>query len=326
MSRVNVAVLRGGDSPLYEESLQTGATVLSQLPEERYNTKDVLIDREGTWHVRGLPVSPHKALQDADVAFVALHGNAAEDGSIQKVLNAYNVPYTGSNVFGSVMAVDKSQARARLKDIPGIKVPQHIVLNANHGYESPQAAALAVFGKFGPRYIVKPLRGGGSLGVLVADSLHELTNILELVFDYVDSIIIEQFVQGQEATCGVVENFREQSRYTLPPVQIQLPAGSKFFDYDAKCDPTLDHMCPANLSSDEKERLQDAARAVHDALGLRHYSRSDFIVTPKGLYFLEANTLPELSPHSLLPRSLDAVGVQLPEFLQHVVTLAHERR
>lgn len=324
--RTNVAVLRGGPSPLYDASLKSGSAVLRLLAEERYNVKDILIDKEGVWHSRGLPVSPHRALQDIDVAFIALHGAYGEDGTVQRVLDAHNVPYTGSKVFGSTIAVDKGRTKQHIGALSGVKVPGYRVLHR----ESTDTVreSQTIFQQFGPPYIVKPLKGGASLGIVIAQNSQELATVLSYVFEYSDSVIVEQYIRGKEATCSVVEHFRNQRYYSLPPVEISVPKDKKWYDYDAKCDDTLEHACPGNFTADEKRRIQDAARLIHQNLNLSGYSRSDFIVATSGVYFLEVNTHPDLYEASLLPKSLDAVGVSLSTFLEHLVRLAqnkHER-
>lgn len=325
MARINVAVLRGGPSSEYEVSLATGAAVIENLSEDKYNVKDILISREGEWHARGLPTTPDRALQDVDVAFIGLHGEFGEDGEVQKILDAHRVPYTGSGVFGSTIAMDKGQTRKQVGALNGIKMPMSSVLVRESVGDDFLGAAQKVFSQFGPAYIVKPLRGGSSVGISLANSVHELADALAGAFDSTDAVIVEQFIQGREATSGVLEGFRDEDLYCLPPIEIIPKEKGGFWDYSAKYDGTTEEICPGNFSDDEKARLQEAARAVHKALGLSHYSRSDFIVAPSGIYFLEVNTLPGLTPNSLLPKSIEAVGMPFPDFLEHLIDLARKR-
>ncbi|PCI30574.1 hypothetical protein COB52_01435 [Candidatus Kaiserbacteria bacterium] len=317
MTRINVGVLRGGPSNEYDISLITGATVLENLPEEKYNVKDILISKNGEWHSRGIPVNPEKALRGIDVVFNALHGEYGEDGEVQKLLDAHRVPYTGSGVFASSLAMNKAKAHSFAKNIPGIRVPEFLVVRKN---DSLKEAAQKVFAQFGPKYIVKPLRGGSSLGIAIAESVSDLPRVLSDAFESTDSVIVEQFISGKEGTCGVVNDFRDSRVYALPPVEIRHT--EHFWSYDSKYDDSTEEICPANFSTSEKKIIEEASIAIHEALGLEHYSRSDFIITPSGIYFLETNTLPGLAPACLLPKALDAVGVSVPDFLDHVVTLA----
>ena len=323
MSRVNVAVLRGGPSNEYDVSLATGAAVLAHLPEERYATKDILIGKDGTWHARGIPTTPDRALQDVDVAFIALHGEYGEDGTVQKMLDAHKIPYTGSGVFPSAIAMDKGRARAHLSSLAGVKMPQHATLHAVDIHDSLHKEAEHIFYQFGPPYIVKPLRGGSSVGIAIAHSILELADALDEVFGLCDAVIIEQFIHGKEGTCGVVDELRGERVYALPPIEIVVPEGKRTFDYEAKYDGTTQELCPAeSFSQHEKETLQHAARAVHEQLGLSHYSRSDFIIAPSGVYFLEVNTLPALRSSTTFLKSTDAVGLRFSDFLTHTLQQA----
>jgi len=175
--------------------------------------------------------------------------------------------------------------------------------------------------------VVKPVSAGSSVGVSLAHSLGELETALEEAFRYSDQAIVEEKISGREATCGVIENFRGLPVYSLLPVEIIKPQDRDFFDYHAKYSGKSQEICPGNFSAGEKEEIQRLAKEAHRVLGLRHYSRSDFIIHPKrGIYILETNSLPGLTPESLFPISLEAVGSNLPEFLDHIVTEALTRR
>tara|TARA_B100000745_G_scaffold299783_1_gene251499 strand:+ start:16954 stop:17907 length:954 start_codon:yes stop_codon:yes gene_type:complete len=317
MARINVGVLRGGPSRKYEVSLATGAAVIAALPEERYNVHDIFISRAGDWHLRGVPVTPNQALRSIDVVFNALHGEFGEDGVVQKILEVHGIPYTGSGVFGSALAMDKAQTYIHGKKIQGVKIPQHVVIHSYEVRTSSLQVAQHIFSQFGPRYVIKPVRGGSSIGGHIANSVHELADMLSEVFDETDTVIVQQHIQGKEGTCGVVDNLREKRVYALPPVESI---------YQNPNMVSIDDMCPGNFSRDEKSRMEHAAREMHRALGLRHYSRSNFIVAPSGIYFLEVNALPELAPESSLPTALSTVGITLSEFLDHVLSLAIARK
>ena len=161
---------------------------------------------------------------------------------------------------------------------------------------------------------------------MIARNTLELGQVLETLLKVYDQVLVEKLIAGREATVGVLENFRDQSLYLLPPVEI-VPR-SEFFDYEAKYDGNTEEICPGRFSTSEKQHLMDAARMVHHTLGLSQYSRTDFILTDDGAYFLEVNTLPGLTDGSLLPKALDAVGVSFTAFIQHLLydTLKHAPR
>lgn len=321
MTKINVAVLRGGPSDEYDVSIATGGSALSHFPDAKYSVRDILISRDGVWHAHGLPTTPDRALQGIDVVFIGLHGEYGEGGEVQNLLDIHAIPYTGSGAFSSRIAMDKGNTRAHLSEIEGVKMPAHIVVKGDE-HPSVQQLSQDIFTQFGPPYVVKPLRGGSSLGVTIAHSVQELPDILERMLKEYGAVIIEQFISGKEATCGVVEGMRGESLYSLPPIEIRASKKDGIWDYAAKYDGSTEEICPGNFTEREKEILQRAAREVHVQLGLSHYSRSDFIVAASGVYFLEVNTLPGLTPESLLPKSIDAIGVSFPDFLDHLVTLA----
>ena len=138
-------------------------------------------------------------------------------------------------------------------------------------------------------------------------------------------MIVEECIKGREATCGVIDNFRDTKHYSLLPIEIIKPRNRDFFDYQCKYDGTTQEICPGNFSQKEKQALQNLSVKIHKALGLRHYSRSDFIVSPGGIYALEVNTLPGLTSESLFPKAMAAVGCDYLGFLDHLLNLALRR-
>ncbi len=322
MSKVRVGVLRGGPSNEYEVSLKTGATVLAHLPEEKYETRDIFIDRQGTWHMRGRPLYPEQALEQVDVAFNALHGHYGEDGQVQHLLEQLAIPFTGSGSLGSAVAMNKLLTKERVKKAD-IKTAFHVVLTPDRPIES---IARDVFRSFPSPWVIKPASSGSSVGVTLARSFEELVEGINEAFGHSEKVFIEDYVRGREATVGVIEGFRDEDAYALPPIEI-IPAPERtFFDYHAKYAGASQEICPGNFTMEEKRELERLAKLVHRELGLRHYSRSDFIINPTGIYFLEVNTLPGLTQESLVPKAVGAVGSGLPEFLDHLVTLALKQK
>jgi D-alanine-D-alanine ligase len=317
-----VGVLRGGPSREHEVSLKTGHAVAKHLPKDKFTVKDIYIDKNGVWHDRGRPVSPAQALRTIDVAVVGLHGEYGEDGEVQKILEGHGVPYTGSGPMSSFTAMHKVMAKERAKE--------HGVLTPKYRFIEPSSDAPSVVTdvvrSFHMPVVVKPVRWGSSVGVSLANGYVEIlkatTNLLK---EGSGGVLIEERIRGREATAGVVEDLRGEKLYTLPTIEIIPPAHTKFFDYSVKYDGSTQEVCPGRFSKDETKELQRVAQVMHEALGLRHYSRSDFMVTPRGIYYLETNTLPGLTEQSLLPQSLSAVGVKLGDFLEHIIGLATRR-
>jgi len=256
-----------------------------------------------------------------------------EDGTLQRELDALGMPYVGSGAYASALAMNKPRARFSVNALPMIKLPEHYLvreddINTDKGYTT---TAQDIFRRFGPPYIVKPANGGSSMGLIVAQNIAELPSAIESVAKSAGfPVLVEQYIRGRETTCAVVENYRDEDYYALPPIEILLPEGKKTFDYEAKYSEDAElgatEVCPANFTKEEKGQIEEATKAVHRALELSHYSRSDFILSPHGLYFLEANTLPGLTKQSLLPKSLEVVGSSLAEFLEHTIELALSRK
>ncbi len=332
---IRVGVIRGGPSKEYEVSLSSGANVLSHLRSDELNKKykpiDILIDKNGAWHVGGKPANMAHISNSVDVIFNALHGDFGEDGKVQQMLEQWKIPYTGSSPFASALGYNKALAKEEFKRL-GIKTPNSLILLAEENLRGKEPRDLArqrsryIWGKISPPWVVKPLASGSSVGVKICKTFPELEEaMLACVNDSAD-ILVEEMIEGREATVGVVQNFRQQKIYSLPPIEIKIPKHKKFFDYDAKYSGISEEICPGNFSSSEKVELVRLATLIHEGLNLDHYSRSDFIVNPrKGIYALEVNTLPGLTDASLVPKALNAVGATMPEFISHLINLAMAR-
>ncbi len=320
MSKLNVAVLRGGPSSEYDVSLKTGSSVLKNMP-EKYKTHDILISKDGIWHRDGMERSPERALAHIDVVFNALHGQYGEDGKVQKLLDNLGIPYTGSGAMASSVGMNKVLSK-KIFERENIKTPFYKTVKASDNIEDVVAYA---FKNFFLPFIVKPASAGSSVGVTLVKNFQQLDDAILNAFQHSDTVIMEEYIRGREATCGVVENFRNEKIYSLLPIEIIHPKEHDFFNYDAKYGGKTQEICPANFSPDEKAEIQRLACQAHKALGLRHYSRSDFIVTPRrGVYILESNTLPGLTEQSLLPKSLEAIGCVFSDFLDHLIMLAQQ--
>lgn len=332
---INVGVIRGGISSEYEVSLNTGGNVLSVLRSDFLNKKykaiDLLIDKDGLWHMNGLPTTPKKISLSMDVVFNALHGDYGEDGQIQKIFEEYNIPYTGSNKEASFVGYNKVLSKEQFSKL-GIKTPQYILFPAyledmdGPKEEYSKRKAREVLSRIPPPWIVKPLTGGSSMGMHLCKTIEDLVNAFMDGVNQNVSILVEELIKGKEATVGVINGFRNQDVYALPPIEIRIPKTKDFFDYEAKYTGISQEICPGNFSNCEKDELIRLASLIHTGLNLDHYSRSDFIIDPKrGIYALEVNTLPGLTDESLTPKALYAVGATLPEFIDHIINLALER-
>ena len=317
MAKIRVAVLRGGPSAEYEISLMTGRNVLKFLPKDKYHAHDILISRDCAWHMDGFPSEPAKIFRKVDAVFNALHGEYGEDGQVQQILEGHKIPYTGSGILASAMAMKKSIAKDVYKKT-GLKTPRGLVVKKSANLKD---SARDINETLFPPWIIKPAGRGSSVGVAIAKDVPEIPSALEKAFLYDDEALAEEFIAGREATCGVLENFRGKEYYALPVIEI-IPPDGNFFNYEVKYNGATKEICPAHLDDKISKEIQEMAVRAHSALGLRHYSRSDFIISPKGIYILETNTLPGLTSESLLPKESEAIGLSFPNLLDHLVSLA----
>ncbi len=298
MSRIKVAVLRGGPSSAYADSLRTGSHVLSLLREmpEEYEPVDIFISRQGDWHRAGLVEESHKILLRADAVWNAL----GEDGKAQSLLEKLRIPYVGSSPAASAFARNKEMAKSlyRMHDIP---TPQSVVVSEEGtSYED----LIRIFRTFLHPVIVKPASGSGAAGVMLAYTFEELKIALIRCFAHSPKAIIEEYVKGTVVSAAVVERARGEALYALVPAYLET------------------HYRRVRPLPEQNRKMEELAKKAHDALGLRHYSSSDFVVTPRGnIYMLETNSQPVFHEDSLLQRSLESSGWQPREFVSHSIKL-----
>ncbi|MCP4210572.1 MAG: D-alanine--D-alanine ligase [Halieaceae bacterium] len=290
---MRVAVMSGGSSAEREISLQSGQTVLQGL-------------RAGG--VDALSVDPAEpgwvgALQDVGLVFIALHGPGGEDGSMQGALQALGLPYTGSGVLGSALAMDKQRSKQLWRGI-GLATPEFTRLHAQTDWQEVVAQYGAVF--------VKPAREGSSIGMSRADSAQALRAAFELASAYPGDVLAEQFVDGPEYTVGVLGG------RALP--SIRLETSNEFYDYEAKyLSEDTGYHCPSGLSNqDEAEISALSLRAFH-TLGCSVWGRVDVMRDSSGRFqVLEVNTVPGMTSHSLVPMAAAQGGMSVPDLLQSI--------
>lgn len=329
---IKVGVLRGGPSSEYDVSLLSGEHILATLRtpplSDIYEAHDIFIDKNGVWHTRGFEITPEKIAENMDVIINALHGSFGEDGKVQGILDNLHIPYTGSGQFASALGMNKGLSKEQFHRI-GIKTPRHILI---HKYEEDMDGGIKDYAYrkaretwefLPPPWIVKPVSGGSSMGIHVCKTFTDLENAFLLGANMDVDVMVEEMIEGKEASVSVIENFRNQDFYTPPPIEIRLPNGKSCFDYESKYSDEHTIICPGKFTRAEILDLEKFAKLIHKEMNLRHYSRSDFIVSPKkGIYVLEVNTLPGLTKYSLLPKSIEDVGSSMNEFINHIINLA----
>lgn len=330
--KVKVLVLMGGPSEEHEVSLATGEGILKNLNPRKYRSIPVVITKERRWLLpqrdqkllssKTVSVLPEKkALEELrkemrpDIIFVALHGKYGEDGTVQGLLESAGIPYTGSGILASALGMDKPRASAIFSQV-GLRVPEFFVVRAQSRNFGMRAK------KLGWPLVVKPSNHGSSVGVSIVKEKKELNAALENSFKHSSEAIIQKFVKGREFTCGVLE--RGGKIFPLPVTEI-LPKAGAFYDYRSKyASGGSQHIVGPRMPKHITKKIQDAACLAHQSIGCSGMSRSDFILADDGtLHILEINTIPGMTPTSLLPEAAKAAGINFSELLDIIIETAH---
>lgn len=316
--KIRVIVIGGGFSNERAVSLNSAKQVVAHLPQSRYQV--VFFN---------LPAQPKKAIaalvkypwQRNDIAFLALHGQGGEDGCIQQILEAMGVRYTGSGALVSAFAFDKVKTNELLAVNKIINLPKTLVYSAGQ-LPSINFLTKEVKQKIGYPCIVKPNAGGSSIGITLVNQPKELAKAVNIAFKEDKVIMIQQYIQGRELTCGILGN-SGLALSALPVIEII--SAHTLFDYSAKYSGESQELCPAPIAKKLADLVKKISLEIHQALGCRGLTRSDFILDKNGkLYFLEINTIPGLTSESLCPKEAKALGWSFGEFLAKQVQLAFQ--
>ncbi|SCX53708.1 D-alanine--D-alanine ligase [Nitrosospira sp. Nsp1] len=295
-----VAVLLGGRSAEREISLQSGKAVLDALRRQGVDA-----------HPFDPSEQPMEALlqQGFDRAHIALHGRYGEDGTVQGALELMGLPYTGSGVLASALAMDKWRTKL-LWQAAGISTPRYVVLNEQTDFD-------LVSRELGLPLIVKPSREGSTLGLSKVVKAADLPAALALAAQHDTTVLAEQFIEGMELTIAIL------GERTLPLVRIQAESG--LYDYEAKyVSNTTRYFCPSGLSATQEDAIQAQALQAHKILGCEGWGRVDAILDASHqLYFLETNTSPGMTTHSLVPMAAKAAGISFDDLVLRILELAH---
>ena len=340
---MNIAVLAGGYSPERDVSLTSGSLIANALIDEGHNVclADVYLGIDGTDELSNLFNKEKKPIykvthsvpdldalkessgngdaligkgiidlcREADVVFLALHGAMGENGQLQATLDNYGIKYTGSGYVGSLLAMDKDISKKMFVGA-GVNTPEWMHISAK------QADIDEIEQRIGYPCVVKPCCCGSSVGISIPENRAELENALKEAEKYEDSILIEKKISGREFTVGILDG------EVLPAVEIIPTEG--FYDYTNKyqAGKTVE-LCPAPIDDGLMSVLAEQTRLAFDALRLSGYSRFDYIVDKDGRpWCLEANTLPGMTPTSLLPQMAAAVGITYGKLCCKIVELA----
>lgn len=301
-----VGVIMGGSSGEREVSLRSGGAVAAALEARGHEVVRIALGESF-----GPEIAQTLSRARVDVAFLALHGRLGEDGCVQGLLELARIPYTGSSVLASALAMDKLKAKEmfRLHNVP--TPPYYTVSGADD-----LADLESIHGSFGFPVIVKPRGEGSSLGLGKATSPAELSRAMDAAFEFDDTVIVERFVQGTEINVGILDG------RVLGAIEIAPRSG--IYDYEAKYTPGMtEYFMPARLSPTRYRGVCNLAERAARALGCSGACRVDLLVTGgENEYVLEVNTLPGMTPTSLLPKIAGAAGMDFGALCEAILDRA----
>lgn len=341
---MNIVVLAGGNSTEREVSIVSGQGVCGALRERNHRAilldayfgrekleKDLFpaeydIEKEAAW-MKAKSRELEETMKNrkeffgpyvldickaADIVFLALHGANGEDGKVQSVLDLMGIPYTGSGHLSSAMAMDKGITKM-VFEAAGVPTPKGVTLDKKNC-----TSKLSDYGMDFP-VIVKPCCGGSSVGVCIAKDQKEYEMALAEAFSYEDEAVVEQFIQGREFSVAVVDG------KAYPVIEIAPLEG--FYDYKNKYQAgSCIETCPADIPVNLTKEMQMYAEQGYKALHLEAYARLDFIMDDEGnMYCLEANTLPGMTPTSLIPQEAKVIGMSYPRLCEKLIEVSFNK-
>lgn len=307
-NKIRVAVLAGGWSGEREVSLKSGKGVYAALNRERYDVT-IYDPRDDL----GILI---KKRADIDLAFILLHGKFGEDGRVQGLLDVLHIPFVGSGVLASAMAMNKRIAKDVFRGV-GLRVAGEAILKQGESFSVDE-----LMDRLGTSVVIKPVSEGSSLGISMAHGREEILKGIEKAFQYDGEVMAEEYLDGREITCCVLGN---QVLETLPVVEIIPDVSHSFFDYEAKYEPgATNEICPAPIAPSLAEEASSCAKKAHRALNCSVWSRSDMIIRDETLYLLETNTIPGMTETSLFPLAARAAGMTLSDLLDRLISLSLE--
>lgn len=313
MEKQKIALISGGISSEREVSLNSGNQVYEALDKDRY----VITRYDPKTDISRLVADA----PDIDAALIILHGPYGEDGTIQGLLDLLDVPYQGSGVLGSAVAMNKLISK-RLYEKSGLLVPPYLSFTRSETPDQNECIR-----KIGLPLVIKPVSAGSSVGMSIVRSEDKLSEAIALGFSQDTEIIAEAYIEGTELTAGILGN---EDLTALPLIEIIPGEEYEFFDYEAKYKAgATKEICPARVDEKITSKAQEDAKIAHKALGLLGYSRTDMILKDEKLYILETNTIPGMTGTSLFPQAADKAGIGFTQLLDRLIELGikyHEKK
>ncbi len=310
MTKLSIALLSGGISSERDVSIASGNQVYEVLDRDKYEV--IRYDPK-----TDLPQLVADAA-DIDAALIILHGPYGEDGTVQGLLDLLGIPYQGSGVLGSAIGMNKLVSKQLYKNA-GIPVAPDMTFKSIDLIETR-----AVVDQLGMPLVIKPVTSGSSIGLSIVKYEEAFNGALEKAFAEDHEVLIESYIKGVELTAGVIGNEELQA---LPIIEIIPGKEFDFFDYAAKYTPgATQEICPARIDAATTQKAQSYAKMAHRALCCKGYSRTDMILADGQLYVLETNTIPGMTPTSLLPQAAQAAGIDFSRLLDKLIELSLEEK
>ncbi len=310
----------GGPSAEREISLITGKAVVQNLNRKKYTITPVEMTRGGRFFVSASKKFLDLQNKDRklfDIIFIALHGTPGEDGTVQGMFDALNIKYTGPGTLASALAMDKEKS-AEIYRVHNLLTPDFIAFGTKE-WDSERAAIVRHVKKYlGFPAVIKPTNQGSAVGTAIVKNEKKLISEVTRIIKQFPRLMIQTFIKGQEATCGILE--KNGKAFALPPTRI-ISNANEFYDYQSKYAPGgSTHVCPADFSSTVNKKIQSLALKAHLSLGCRGMSRTDIFVTDDGkLWVIETNTIPGMTPTSLLPEAASKAGISFTKMLNMII-------
>lgn len=322
--KIRIAVLLGGPSSEHEVSLKSGEMVMGGLDKNAYDPERIYISRSGEWERE-----PADIKKNNECVFIALHGTYGEDGTVQRILDERSIAYTGSGALASAIGMNKFLSLRLFQD-HGLHAPRTLLIHKIEWKEQHNSEYQNIFHHLSFPIVVKPNNQGSSVGVHIVRNKEELINAFWDVFHISKEALAQQFIEGREITCGVLDHGFPESAFPLLPTEIEglaplIPRVGRFFDYQAKYDKggSLEITPPRRVSEHIIQKIQKTALMTHEIIGAKGFSRTDMILDAKGTIFvLEINTIPGLTNESLVPKAALAMGITFPKLLDIIVGAA----
>lgn len=307
-----VAVVMGGPSAESCISLATGKSIAIALRERGYTVKEI--------NLEPAMFSEQLKASGASVVFNAVHGLYGEDGRLQSALEMLGVPYTGSGVLSSAVSMNKI-ATKRVFIGSGVPTPDSISLFAGKGDIKQMTAD--VLAKFSLPVVIKPASQGSSIGMSIEKDASKVEEDLQLAFKYSDEVLVEEYIKGQEVSVCMMR--RKDGSVEVWPI-VMIKPNAEFYDYNAKyAEGGADHICPAPLSEELLKKLSDISVKAFEVLDCSGVARTDCMIAADGsCYVLEMNTVPGMTPTSLVPDAAATAGISFGELCEMILDTAHK--